>query len=391
MMKRWIFGIMVVMFLAVVALPIQAAPVGQGEGGVHFGPYTLAAGSTVSGDLTVFGGPALLKKGSSFNGDLTVFGTAEVQNGATLNGTLVVFGSATVAGTIDGDVFVAGAVTLEETAHVSGDVSATGTINQRAGAVVEGDISPMSEEDFPFDRNLPIEVPSPWVKPRVQVHSRPLWLRVLWNVVRAVASVVGLSLLALLVTSVWPVQVERVGRVIEEAALTSFGMGLLALVVALIVLTLLLVTICLSPVAILGWLVIGVGVLLGWIALGLILGKRILGGVFNQPAPQPTLAAVVGTAILTLLAALARIFWPFYSILLFVLVPLAGGAVVLTRFGMMPYATQGGGSFPPRAPKPPRPAGPIVPAPLSAPQPQTPLTPEEDTEAPAVSAAAEER
>lgn len=372
MIKRLIFSMILGILLATVALPIQAAPGGQGDGGVHFGPYTLAAGSSVSGDLTVFGGPVTLKKASSFNGDLTVFGPVDVQEGATLDGTLVVFGAADIAGNIDGDVFVAGAVTLDETAHVSGNVSATGAINQRNGAVVDGDISPITEEDFNFDRDFPIDVPMPYVNPRVNVHTRPLWLQVSLGIVRAVASVLVLSLLALIIVSVWPQQTERVGRAVEEASLTSFGMGLLLFVVAIIVLTLLAITICLSPFAILGWLVIGVGVLLGWVALGLILGKRVLIGIFNQPQPKAVSAAVLGTALLTLVLALTRIFWPIHGILLFVLVPLAAGAVLLTRFGTMPYATQGQPSATPRAPKPPRPTGPIVPAPM--PPSQTPIT-----------------
>ena len=355
MRKRLIFSIVLVVFLAAVALPIQAAPGAQGDGGVHFGPYTLSAGSSVSGDLTVFGGPVTLKEDSSFNGDLTVFGSVDVQEGATLDGTLVVFGTADIAGTVDGDVFVAGAVVLGETAYVSGDVSATGAIDQRDGAVVDGNIAPMSEEDFNF-------VPAPFVSPRVHVRTQPLWLQGFWATVRAGVSVLILSLLALIIISVWPQQTERVGRTIEEASLTAFGMGLLVFLVAVIVLTILAITICLSPFAILGWLVIGVGTLMGWVALGLILGKRVLTGIFNQPQPKAVGSAVLGTALLTLVLELTRVFWPIYGILVFVLVPLATGAVLLTRFGTMPYATQGQAS--PRAPKPPRPAGPIVPAPM---------------------------
>ncbi len=373
MIKRLIFTVVLAMLLATIALPVQAAPGDQGDGGVHFGPYTLAAGSSVSGDLTVFGGPVTLKRDSFFDGDLTVFGPVDVQEGATLDGTLVVFGAADIAGTMDGDVFVAGAVTLDETARVSGDVSATGAINQRDGAVVDGSVSPITEEDFHFDRDFPIEVPAPYVNPSVNVHTRPLWLRVALGILRAVASVVVLSLLALVIVSVWPQHAERVGRVVEEAPLTSFGVGLLLFVAAIIVLTLLAITICLSPFTILGWLVIGVGVLFGWVALGLILGKRVLTGIFNQTQPKAVSAAVLGTALLTLALALARVFWPIHGLLMFVLVPLAAGAVVLTRFGTMPYATQGQFSAAPRAPRPPRPTGPIVPAPL--PSTPTPVTP----------------
>lgn len=367
-MKRLMITLVLGMLLAAVALqpaPVLAAPGSQGDGNVIFGPYTLAAGDSASGDLTVFGGPVTLKSESNFNGDLTVFGTADVQESANLNGTLVVFGDADVAGNVDGDVFAMGALVLRETAYISGDVSAAGAIEQQDGAVVDGEVTPMSERGFEFDRDFPIEIPQPFTGPSVTVRSRPLWVQGLWATVKAIVGVVVLSLLALVIVSIWPQQTGRVERAIEEAALTSFGMGLLVYLVAFIVSAILAITICLSPFALLGWLVIGVGLLLGWVALGTMLGKRILTSIFNQPQPQQVAAAVLGTAVLTLVLAMTRVFWPIHGILMFVLLPLVTGAVLLTRFGTMPYSTQGGVLTPPRAPKPPRPtAEPIVPGPL---------------------------
>lgn len=376
-MKRLMFTLILGMWLAAVAFvpaPVLAAPGSQSDGNVIFGPYTLSAGNTATGDLAVFGGPATLKTDSNFNGDLVVFGTLDIDESANLNGALVVFGDADVAGNVDGDVFVIGALVLRETAYVSGNVSATGAIEQEDGAVVKGEITPMTEREFDFDRDFPVEVPEPFTgpSPSVTVRSRPLWVQGLWATIKAIGSVVMLSLLALVIVSIWPQQTERVGRAIEEATLTSFGMGLLVYLVAFIALTILAITICLSPFAILGWLVVGVGLLLGWIALGSILGKRILTSIFNQPQPQQVMSAVLGTAVLTLLLAMTRVFWPIHGILMFVLVPIATGAVLLTRFGTMPYATQGGVSAPPRAPRAPRPQGPIVPGQLPPSRPSAP-------------------
>ena len=392
-MKRLMFTLVLGMLLAAVALqpaPVLAAPGSQGDGNVIFGPYTLAAGDSASGDLTVFGGPVTLKSESDFNGDLTVFGTADVQESASLNGTLVVFGDADVAGDVDGDVFTMGALVLRETAYVSGDVSAAGAINQQDGAVVDGDISPMSERGFDFDGDFPIEVPQPFAGPSVTVRSRPLWVQGLWATVKAIAAVVILSLLALVIVSIWPHQTERVERAIEEASLTSFGMGLLVYLIAFVASAILAITICLSPFALLGWLVIGVGLLLGWVALGSMLGKRILVSIFNQPQPQQVAAAVLGTAVLTLVLAMTRVFWPIHGILMFVLIPLASGAVLLTRFGTMPYSTQGGILTSPHTPKPPRSAAePIVPAPMpsSTPPTTTPPAPDADDDDAAAPAA----
>jgi cytoskeletal protein CcmA (bactofilin family) len=347
MTRKWILGLIVSVLLATLALPAVAAPGPQGEGGVHFGPYTLDTGDTVSGDLTVFGGPVTLKNDATFNGDLTVFGPVEVKEGALVDGNLVVMGEADIAGTVDGDVFSAGALTLREDASVNGNVSAVGAINQAEGAVIRGDIIPVTENDFEFGRTLPIDI-------NVPAASRgPKWVDILWSIAKAVASVVVLTLLAMMIVSVWPENTERVGRAIEEAPLTTFGMGLLVFLGAAVVLTILAITICLSPFAILGGLAVGVGVLVGWVALGLILGKRILTGLFDQPHPKTLVAAVLGTLLLTSVLALTRVFWPLYGILMFVLLPLAAGAIVLTRFGTQPYATHGSALTPVSTPIPP--------------------------------------
>ncbi len=366
MMKRLMLTLILGVCLAATVLqpvPALAAPGPQGDGNVIFGPYTLASGNTATGDMTVFGGPATLEPDSNFNGDLAIFGTVDIQESANLNGTLVVFGDADIAGNIDGDVFVAGALVLRETAYISGDVSATGAIDQRDGAVVDGEVEPMTQRDFDFNRDFPIEVPRPFTNPSTPAYTRPMWVRGLWATVKAIVGVVVLSMLALVIVSIWPQQTERVSRAIEEAALTSFGMGLLVYLVAAVGLTLLAITICLSPFALLGWLIVGAGLLLGWVALGAILGKRVLTSIFNRPQPQPVAAAVIGTGLLSLVLAMTRVFWPIHGILMFVLVPLATGAVLLTRFGTMPYATQGNISGQPRTPKP-RPQGPIVPGAL---------------------------
>ncbi len=372
MMKRLIHSLILVLLLATLALPVMAAPGSQGEGGVHFGPYTLASNDSVSGDLTVFG-PVTLKKDSKFNGDLTVFGPISIEEGATVDGMLVVMGETDIAGTVEGDVFSAGAVTLQGTASINGDLSAAGMIDQAEGAVVEGDVVPVTRDNFAFTREFPIDVNVPHVS-----HHRPLWLEGLWTIARAVASILVLSLLALMIVSVWPQQTERAGKAVEEAPLTAFGMGLLVFIVAGIAMVLLAITICLSPFAVLGGLIVGVGILLGWIALGLILGKRILTGLFNQSQPQTLAAAVLGTALLTLVVALTRIFWPIYSILLFVLMPLAAGSIVLTRFGTMPYATQGSPSASVSHRVPPTPPGPASVAGTS----ERDVAPREETEPP---------
>jgi cytoskeletal protein CcmA (bactofilin family) len=375
MVKKLSIGLILSVILALIALPVMAAPPAQGSGGVHFGPYTLEEGDSVSGDLTVFGGPVTLKEDAEFDGDLTVFGPANIEEGAIIDGSLVVMGEADISGTIEGDVFVAGNVVLGETSTIEGDVAAVGSVQREEGSVVEGDLVPVDEEDFEWDWNLPIDVPAPIRRTPARHWRTPMWLRGLKTLFRSIASIVIMGLLALVIISIWPQQTERVGRALMEAPLTAFGMGLLVFLIAAIVLTILLITICLSPFALLGWVIIGVAVLLGWVALGLILGRRILVSVFDQPEPTMVNAAVFGTALLSFILAISRVLGPIRGLLIFVLVPAAAGAVLLTRFGSMPYATQGrtsgssstaSGATSRTTTTPPPPPAPTPPPPVSA-------------------------
>jgi cytoskeletal protein CcmA (bactofilin family) len=340
--KKWNV-LFVIALCALFVQPVMAASGDeQGGGGVRFGPYTLESGNTTSGDLVVFGGPVTLEEDSVFDGDLTVLGELTIEEGAALDGQLVVLGNASVAGLVDGDVFVAGPISLDESAYIDGDLSVVGQLSQEDGAIVEGEIIPIDEDDWDFPIN--INVPRPIVVPEVlrseDIHV-PFWLKTLTAIAQAVASVLILSLLSLVATSLWPEHIERVGRTIEEAPLVSFGTGLLTLVVAILAAVLLAITICLSPFALIGLIVVSLGVLMGWIALGLVLGRKVLSAMFNQPQPKTVLAAVVGTGLLTILIAMTQVFGALQSLLIFILVPPVAGAVLLTRFGSMPYATRG--------------------------------------------------
>ncbi|MGC9347425.1 MAG: bactofilin family protein [Anaerolineae bacterium] len=352
-MKRWYVGVVLTLLMVVVALPVLAAPEGQSGGGVHVGPFTLNEGEYYAADLVVFGGPVLLMEDSVFDGDLTVFGPIEMEANASLDGQLVVTGSADVAGRIEGDLFSAGAAVLRDTARVAGDVSAVGTVEQEEGAVIEGELLPIDEGNWRFIWRMPGPFAVPRIdSPAVEISRTPRWVTMFLRLVRGVASVVVLSLLGLVIASLWPVQMDRVGRAMEEAPLPVYGVGLLTLILVALGAVLLTITICLSPFAVIALIITGIGILFGWVALGLVLGRRVLVGLLAQPAPKPAVSAVVGTALITLILAMARIVAPFHTLLLFLLVPPAAGAVLLTRFGTMPYATSG------RAPVPPNPVPP---------------------------------
>lgn len=371
MVKRWSLALIVSLLVAVVAMPVAAAP--DLQSGVHFGPYTVASGDSVSGDLTVFGGPVVLEEDATFDGALTVFGPCSIAVGAQVSGDLVVMGAATVAGVVDGDVFAAGDISLADTASIGGDLSTVGRLSMDEGADIQGEI--VSIEENEFSREYPISViPTP----RVSVRHRPFWLQWLINVVRAFIHTLVIGVLALVIFSIWPQQTERIAHVIEEVPLISFGMGVILFLLSLVIAIILIATICLSPFGFIGLIMVGVGTLMGWVAMGLAFGRRILTGLFKQTEVNPVTAAILGSMALTLVLAMTRMSGLLHTLMVFMLLPPAAGAVLLTRFGSMPYATQGRPVSPTsRAPQTPSAAEkhrPIVPSPLPTP----PASPEGD-------------
>ena len=380
MLKRVIFASMAALLLLTAASPVWAAQ--GGSGGVHFGPYTLAPGDSVTGDLVVFG-PVTLGQGSSLTGDLTTFGALEIREEATVRGDVAVFGAADIAGTVEGDVFSAGELRLDSTAHIQGDVSSTGTVTQEEGAVVEGEIQ-KAERIQGFNWNFPFgpstfdngDGPEPPI--RGTQPSQPLWLQALWKVVRSVLTIVVLGLFALFFVSLWPQHVGRVAETIVNVPLPAFGVGLLVFIGAALVLVILVITICLSPLAVVGALIVGVGAALGWVALGSVLGERVLHGIFKVEQASPVATAVLGTVLLTILAVLVQVTWDWLPlILIWPLIALGVGAVTLTQFGTRPYAATGA-ALPPAAPPAipsRRPVAPVSPA-SPAPAPVAPAAPE---------------
>jgi hypothetical protein len=167
----------------------------------------------------------------------------------------------------------------------------------------------------------------------------------------ALGTALVLALLALLVVSLWPKPTGLVANTVWRSPAASFGVGLLTLLVVAGLVVLLIITICLSPLLALAT---AVAWLFGWIALGWLVGRRLLAALKAKNV-APVWEAGLGVFLITLLGAVPCIGW---------LVWLVGGAfglgaVVLTRFGSQRY--NGTQPAPPPEPSDVLPAGPILP------------------------------
>ncbi len=326
-MRKVLFVCLLALLLAFSATPVFA----DGDGGrIILGEsFTLESGERMDGDLVVLGGSVVLERGSRVDGSVVVMG-----------------GSARVSGEVEGDVVTFGGnVVLRSTAVVDGDlVTIGGNVQREAGAVVRGsEVEGLEFEGFPRIGRLPTVLRlDPWVN---------RWYSPIFDVFGEIIMALALAALGLLIVLFWPKQTEVVGQAVLAAPWPSAGVGLLTGVVAVVLIILLAITICLSPVAFLLGVALLVAGLFGWVAVGLLVGRRLL-VAFNVKGITSLMAVAAGTLLISVLQAI-----PCLGDIFAFVVGCAGlGAVVLTRFGRQTYplATP----VPPVPPMPPVPVQP---------------------------------
>lgn len=275
--------------------------------------FTLLAEQRLNGDLAILGGNATLERDSVVNGNIAVIG-----------------GNVEVSGRVNGDISsIGGQVYLTESAIVTGDVIVpAGMLRRDPGARVDGEI--ITQQDAPW-RDTPINPqmpyrPFPWFQ-----HG----MDIVGNILGGLFSAIALAALALVLALLFVRPLQNVAEAIATEPVLSGGAGLLAVLLTPLILALLAITIILSPVALIGLLVLGIALILGWVGLGLELGNRIA-SLFKSRWTEP-LAAAIGTLVLTLLAY-ALNYLPCCGWVINLLLSAIGlGAVILSRFGSTSY------------------------------------------------------
>jgi hypothetical protein len=331
MMKKLLWASLLVFTLLIfTAAPAFAA--GPLDGRVIFGEsFTLESGEVLDGDLVVLGGSVDLEEDSRVEGDLAVLG-----------------GSADIAGTVNGDVVVfGGSVDLASAAVVEGElITFGGSIDRAEGATVRGN----QVEGFTFGDGFRFPgITTFWAN-----GSRFRWdnwlLRSFFRIFKALMSVVLVVVIGILVAVFVPQPLERVSQAVLVAPVHSWMVGLVTAVLGAIVGGTLIATLCLAPFGGLIWLAMLIVGVFGWIALGMILGLRVLEQL-NASNVTPVMSAAVGTGILSLIAAGLWVVadcclgWPY----IIVVGSFGLGAVLLTRLGTQEYVPA------PEAPVPPQP------------------------------------
>ncbi len=348
-MKRLLGLMLAVILSGLVATPVFA----QGpRGGDHvcFGGNTIVQGYTPN-NVVLFGCGARISKDTRVERDVVSFGgNIVLEEGTQVGGDLVVFGgNAVLSGQVGHRVtMMGGTLTLEPGSLVQENVQVYGGhVDKKEGAVVKGELlrTGGAGESFHFG---PV---TPGFGPVVSgTGVLGMVTAALIGLMRGVVAALALAALGALTVVFLPAHTKQVGQVASSAALPSIGVGCLTVIGVMVLTPLLVIIIIGIPVALLLLLAFVVAGLFGWIALGRLVGERILEAIKVREV-VPVVAVVVGILLLALLGA-APVLGGLVSLVLGVL---GLGAVVLTRFGTQPY--------PPIASAPAAPLQPVVPPP----------------------------
>ncbi|MBW6465765.1 MAG: polymer-forming cytoskeletal protein [Brevefilum sp.] len=317
-MKKFTQLLLVITILVIftLALPtgVRAAPLTD-DRTVIGETYTLESGRILDGNLNVIGGVVTIKEGATVNGNLFVLG-----------------GLVTIDGTINGDLTAVG-----------------GTVNLNASAVIEGDLnSPASYININPTAHILGERTESWSLPGMGiepfVNVRPQFFRPRTFTVLSILTQIGKTLgtallmvaLGALLLLIMPKSAERMTRALLSSPWELLGYGALTGLVLLVGGIIFTITICLIPLVILIGLAFAMAVLVGWLALGYELGKRIASGIFRTTW-HPVLAAALGNLVLYLVAKGLNLipcvgWFPVFITALFGL-----GMAVTTLLGTYPY------------------------------------------------------
>jgi hypothetical protein len=256
-----------------------------------------------------FGGSVVIDTNTVLCSTLTAFGGTVAING-TVNGDVVGFGSnVVVAGTVNGNIdLYGGSVVLLIGSHLHGDIDLYAAHWTRGpGAQFVGAVN-----DHTRSFN--------WLFPGTGVFSFPLLPLITWIA------------LGLLLTTLLPEHVMIVRTTVVSKSRRSLMIGLLSVILAPPLLVVLVALILSIPVAI----IVALGLIAAWalgtVAIGWLVGERVLHRLAPQKNTRP-MQVVVGLTVVVLVGSI-----PFIGWILSIVAGLLGvGAVFLSRFGTRLY------------------------------------------------------
>ena len=294
-------------------------------------PAPVHAQSGTGGDKLVLGQSFTLESGQIQDGSIVVFGgTVRIKDGAQVNGDIFIAGgSLDLQGRVKGTVTSMGSViNVGDTAVIEKDLSSVGgTVTRSEKALIQGRVDISSGDKIDFARPTDVIKSLPY---------RPILFDMgpIADLFGLLTRVLGLTVLAAFMALFLFKPIERVADTAVSRPMMSFFIGLLSVIVVPALMALLIITLILSPFGLLGFIMLGVAMLFGWIAIGYEVGKRIaLSLKVEWAAPVVT---GLGVLVLSLVSELINFndFIRCIGWLLPAFISLLGlGAVVISRFG----------------------------------------------------------
>ncbi len=333
-----IFVVLALLCTTMLAFP-SAVYAQSGDGNDQFvlgDSYTLEAGQVQVGSIVVVGGTVTIKEGARVLGDIFITG-----------------GSLDLRGAVDGNVTSLGSlVDISDTAVIGGDLATVGgTIDRAMKSVVKGHVDINPSNRFNLAR------PDNYLK---LMPNSPFWFDMspIMDVFGAITRALGMAALAALVSLFLFKPTENVAEAAVKQPVMAFFMGLLTIVVAPALMLVLIITLILSPLGLLGLLIMGLAILFGWIALGYEVGHRMAVSLkVDWAAPIVTGVGVLALVLISEMGA----FIPCIGWIIPAFIVLLGlGAVVISRFGTVAQVESA---------TPVRPSMPLPPMPPAAPRP----------------------
>jgi hypothetical protein len=277
--------------------------------------FTLESGKTIDGDLVVIGGETAIEAGATVQGDVVVIG-----------------GSLRLDGQADSSVIVIGGnASMGDSSAVGSDLVALGgTFRRATGATIGGNI--ITNLQF-ASRGLP----SASMRPRsvAQPGNFQLDLGPLGVLASVLFQGIILGAIAMLLTAFLQPQLDRVAQTAGKQPFAAGSLGLLTFFLAPLAIAVLAVTLILIPFALAAAILLVLAWLFGVVALGHLVGERLLRAVHRTW--EPVLTAGFGALILGIVVAASNQI-PCVGWMTAVLVSLVGlGAATMTLFGTRPW------------------------------------------------------
>ena len=241
----------------------------------------------------------------------------EVPKGTTVNSAIAIGGSAAIAGEVIEDVAaIGGSVLLKPSARVHGNVTALGgTVKQQPGAKVAGQI-----KGGPMPNSLnAVTALSTKVGPTF----------IFWTTMfMGLLCFLGVLAIGIAAGLIFPKRVGWTAVAIEKHPFQSFLWGVLWLVLALPIAVLLLLSVIGIPLIIVEFVIFGLAVVLGYVAISQVLGKKLLSAFRRYNQPMIT-EIIWGVVLLTLIGLV-----PILGAIVYMIVwPMAVGAGWMSRLG----------------------------------------------------------